>query len=234
MLITMAALLQLIGAARAGRAGDGRVRRGRVPTRRAAGPPARGITRAADGRAAGDAAVSAQRSRRREHLVRGRLVEEGIEDMQNLATANLVDVILHTRVPVGRLVDWLDQAYLALHLPPRQEPHDDAAHDDDGLTRTCARSARDPHRVGPDQGVAGVLAHRRERRGARAGRAPEPRTPGSGPRTLRAARAHPRRGRPPRADLELAGAWGPGARGAPPAGPAHAPPDGAQTMRSTR
>jgi hypothetical protein len=47
-----------------------------------------------------------------------RLLEEGIEDMQNLATANLVDVILHTRVPVGRLVDWVDQAYLYLHLAP--------------------------------------------------------------------------------------------------------------------
>jgi hypothetical protein len=45
-----------------------------------------------------------------------RLVEENIEDMQNLATANFVDVILHTRVPVGRLVDWVDQAYLCLHL----------------------------------------------------------------------------------------------------------------------
>jgi len=45
-----------------------------------------------------------------------RLVEEGIEDMQNLATANLVDVMLHTRVPVGRLVDWVDQAKLYLHL----------------------------------------------------------------------------------------------------------------------
>ena len=47
-----------------------------------------------------------------------RLLEEGIEDMQNLATANLVDVILHTRVPVGRLVDWVDQAHLYLHLSP--------------------------------------------------------------------------------------------------------------------
>ena len=28
-----------------------------------------------------------------------RLLEEGIEDMQSLATANFVDVILHTRVP---------------------------------------------------------------------------------------------------------------------------------------
>jgi hypothetical protein len=40
--------------------------------------------------------------------------------MQNLATANLVDVILHTRVPVGRLVDWVDQAHLYLHLEPMQ------------------------------------------------------------------------------------------------------------------
>ncbi|HEX6405188.1 MAG TPA: hypothetical protein VF003_18845 [Pseudonocardiaceae bacterium] len=45
-----------------------------------------------------------------------RLIEEGIEDMQNLATANLVDVILHTKVPVGRLIDWVDQAYLYIHL----------------------------------------------------------------------------------------------------------------------
>lgn len=47
-----------------------------------------------------------------------RFVEEGIEDMENLVTANFVDVILHTRVPVGRLVDWLDQALLCLHLDP--------------------------------------------------------------------------------------------------------------------
>jgi hypothetical protein len=45
-----------------------------------------------------------------------RLLEEGVEDMQNLATANLVDILLHTRVPVGRLVDWVDQAHLLLHL----------------------------------------------------------------------------------------------------------------------
>ena len=30
-----------------------------------------------------------------------RLTEEGVEDMQNLTTMNLVDVILHTRVPAG-------------------------------------------------------------------------------------------------------------------------------------
>ena len=45
-----------------------------------------------------------------------RLAEEGVEDMQNLTTMNLVDVILHTRVPAGRLVDWADQAFLLTHL----------------------------------------------------------------------------------------------------------------------
>ena len=45
-----------------------------------------------------------------------RLLEESIEDMQNLCTANFVDVMLHTRVPAGRLVDWVDQAFLYLHF----------------------------------------------------------------------------------------------------------------------
>ena len=45
-----------------------------------------------------------------------RLLEEGVEDLQNLATANLVDVMLNTRIPVERLVDWVDQSLLFLHL----------------------------------------------------------------------------------------------------------------------
>jgi hypothetical protein len=46
-----------------------------------------------------------------------RLAEEGVEDMQNLVSANLVDLLLRTRVPVCRLVDWIDQAYLYLSVP---------------------------------------------------------------------------------------------------------------------
>lgn len=53
-----------------------------------------------------------------------RLLEEGIEDMQNLITMNVVDVMLHTRVPVGRLVDWLDQAVLYVNLPRSDRPSD--------------------------------------------------------------------------------------------------------------
>ena len=54
------------------------------------------------------------------------LLEVGIEDMQNLLTANVVEIILNTRVPVGRLVDWLDQASLLVHLPTGKEDGADA------------------------------------------------------------------------------------------------------------
>ena len=46
-----------------------------------------------------------------------RLLEEGVEDLHGLVTANLVDVLLRTRIPIERLIDWLDQALLCLHLP---------------------------------------------------------------------------------------------------------------------
>jgi len=49
-----------------------------------------------------------------------RLTEEGVEDMQNLTTMNLVDVILRTRVPAGRLMDWIDQSFLLIHLEPAE------------------------------------------------------------------------------------------------------------------
>ena len=51
-----------------------------------------------------------------------RLAEEGIEDVQNLASANLVDLVLRTRVPIARLVDWLDQAFLYLYLSTPKAP----------------------------------------------------------------------------------------------------------------
>ena len=54
-----------------------------------------------------------------------RLLEEGIEDMQNLATANIVDVMLRTRVPVDRLVDWIDQAVLDLRVKDGKDHNSD-------------------------------------------------------------------------------------------------------------
>jgi hypothetical protein len=52
-----------------------------------------------------------------------RLLEVGVEDMQNLATADIVDLMLNTRIPVDRLVDWIDQAILYVRVEDK-EPRD--------------------------------------------------------------------------------------------------------------
>jgi len=74
-----------------------------------------------------------------------RLLEEGIEDMQNLATANLADLMLNTRIPVDRLVDWIDQSLLCLHLAKGNSKNRDA--DREKLQRFGIRTASDLHDV---------------------------------------------------------------------------------------
>lgn len=44
-----------------------------------------------------------------------RLLLEGIENLQNLASANIVELMLKTRFPVEQIVDWIDQALLHMH-----------------------------------------------------------------------------------------------------------------------
>ena len=70
-----------------------------------------------------------------------RFMEEGIEDMQNLTTANLVDLMLYTRMPIGRLVDWIDQAYLYLRVGGGTS--DEAETDRAKLRRLGIRTATD-------------------------------------------------------------------------------------------
>jgi hypothetical protein len=70
-----------------------------------------------------------------------RLAEEGVEDMQNLTTMNLVDVILHTRAPVGRLIDWIDQAFLLMHLDAATRAEIDAARGRDAQGGAATRLA---------------------------------------------------------------------------------------------
>ncbi|MEM7156619.1 MAG: hypothetical protein AAF799_27475 [Myxococcota bacterium] len=45
-----------------------------------------------------------------------RLAEEGIEDVQNLVYYHLVELVLQTRIPLYRLIDWVDQGILIMHL----------------------------------------------------------------------------------------------------------------------
>jgi hypothetical protein len=47
-----------------------------------------------------------------------RLEEEDIENIPNMSTADLVDLLINTRFPPDRLIDWVDQAILYTHLGP--------------------------------------------------------------------------------------------------------------------
>jgi hypothetical protein len=50
---------------------------------------------------------------------RARLAGEGVGNIEALAHGNLVDLLLQTRIPAGRLIDWVDQAILYLHTTLR-------------------------------------------------------------------------------------------------------------------
>jgi tetratricopeptide (TPR) repeat protein len=50
-----------------------------------------------------------------------RLLLEGIENMQNLASANTVDLMLRTRFTVEQIIDWMDQSLLQVHTRNRFE-----------------------------------------------------------------------------------------------------------------
>jgi hypothetical protein len=78
-----------------------------------------------------------------------RLVEEGVEDIQNLATADLGNVLLRTRIPGERLIDWVDQALLRLQVG--------RASDLEELQRFGVRTATDLlGAVGDDDGRRGA------------------------------------------------------------------------------
>ena len=64
-------------------------------------------------------------ARRHGHLERGPAGRGRIEDVQHLATANLIDVILGARIPTERIVDWVDQGLLLLRtgLPRIDNAH---------------------------------------------------------------------------------------------------------------
>lgn len=47
---------------------------------------------------------------------RTRLIDEGIENMETLAHADLISLMLQTRIPLSTLIDWIDQSILFLHV----------------------------------------------------------------------------------------------------------------------
>jgi hypothetical protein len=49
-----------------------------------------------------------------------RLEEQDIENIPNMASAEIVDLMIATRFPPDRIIDWVDQAILYTHLGPPQ------------------------------------------------------------------------------------------------------------------
>jgi hypothetical protein len=47
-----------------------------------------------------------------------RLEEEDIENVPNLATADIVDLMLNTKIAPNRIIDWVDQAIFLMTVPP--------------------------------------------------------------------------------------------------------------------
>lgn len=79
---------------------------------------------------------------------RTRLEEEGITNVQALARHDFVDLILSSRIPVPRLIDWLDQALLYQHVPECMAT----------LRRVGVRTATDFLRVASDKDARKELA----------------------------------------------------------------------------
>lgn len=62
-----------------------------------------------------------------------RLMEEGIENIENLAHHNLMELIVRTRIPTARLVDMFDQSILYLHLGLENEGDGSAENDESAV-----------------------------------------------------------------------------------------------------
>lgn len=69
-----------------------------------------------------------------------RLEEEDVENVPNMATVDVVDIMLHTQIPAERLISWIDQAILYSVLGPKGA--DKAGDSPRNKLRTCGlRSA---------------------------------------------------------------------------------------------
>jgi hypothetical protein len=79
---------------------------------------------------------------------RARLLEEGIENIENLVHHDLIDLMLQTRIPVPRLVDWTDQGILYLHLVPATEPESSSTEDEEKKAESAASSLQTLRKYG--------------------------------------------------------------------------------------
>ncbi len=70
-----------------------------------------------------------------------RLEEEDIENIPNMATADIVSLLVCTRLPADRIVDWVDQAILLTYLGPDHGHESDRSSPRDRLASNGIRMA---------------------------------------------------------------------------------------------
>jgi hypothetical protein len=70
-----------------------------------------------------------------------RLEEEDIENIPNMATADIVELMLNTRIPPNRIVDWVDQAMLYTHLGPDKQLEKNG--NAQGIAKNCRQRLRE-------------------------------------------------------------------------------------------
>ena len=58
---------------------------------------------------------------------RARLEQEGVTTLAGLVYGDLMDLMIQTRIPTARLVDWLDQAVLQVYVAEGNDGHQDVA-----------------------------------------------------------------------------------------------------------
>lgn len=84
-----------------------------------------------------------------------RLLDEGVENVENLAHADIIELMLDTRIPLPTLVDWIDQAILLGHVPDQEDQN--ALRDCGIRTATDLEAAfalasdRDPESANPER-----------------------------------------------------------------------------------
>jgi hypothetical protein len=92
---------------------------------------------------------------------RARLETEGVTNIESLAHHDLVDLMLQTRIPVPRLVDWTDQAILYLHLGLAGDERDEKGRTAlEVLRRHGIRTATDLERAHAAAAARGSRAER--------------------------------------------------------------------------
>ncbi|MEE8154682.1 MAG: hypothetical protein V3T53_06940 [Phycisphaerales bacterium] len=74
---------------------------------------------------------------------RARLLDEGITNIEGLAHHELIDLLIETRIPAPRIVDWVDQAILYLHVPITEKQNAEGRSLIDTLRSYGVRTATD-------------------------------------------------------------------------------------------